>query len=274
MRILFVTDLHGTKWKYDRLLKIARQFRAKAIINGGDMLPKSGDLLDQGKFIFSYLDHHFARFDAAGIYYLCCLGNDDLRIFDDLFNTTCAKYSHVVNLAQRKFKAGKFEFIGLNWVVDYPFCLKDRCRMDTKEYTFQEQSGSALLSTPQGWQELDDWFAYAKNLPTIADELSRLVRPVNMAQTTYVIHMPPCKLGLDKCGNNSEVGSRAIYEFLLQNQPRLSLHGHIHESPEVSGKWYQALANTVCIQPGQLTPLTYVSGDLDTMEFNRHKDYY
>jgi len=272
MKVLFVTDLHGSQWKYDRLFQTSQAFQADMVLNGGDLLPKCGDPFAQDEFITNFLDGHFAQFNAAGIYYLCYLGNDDLRIFLDLFEATCNKYPFVVNLAQRKFEIGDFEFIGMNWVTDYPFRLKDWCRMDTKDYVFQEQLGTGLLSTPSGWQELDDWFSYARTLPTIEDELKQLVRPQDMAKSVYVIHMPPAKLGLDKCGHGPEVGSESVYNFLRKNQPRLSLHGHIHESPEASGRWWAKLGNTVCIQPGQLTPFTYVTIDLHTMKFDRHTD--
>ena len=274
MKVLFATDLHGTTWKYERLLRIAQAMHVEAVISGGDMLPKSGDLFHQDKFIVHYLDQHLAQFEAAGIYYLCYLGNDDLRIFSDLFDETCGKYSHVVNLAQRSFRIGDYEFVGMNWVADYPFRLKDWCRMDTQDYVFQEQLGSGLLSTRQGWRELDDWFAYARTLPTLEDELAHLVRPVDMERAIYVIHMPPYRLGLDKCADGLEVGSKAVYDFLLENQPLLALHGHIHEAPEVSGRWYARLGRTVCIQPGQLTPLTYVTIDLEPMNFDRHVERY
>ncbi len=272
MKVLFVTDLHGCKWKYKRLFKVAKDFQADVIINGGDMLPGNNDLFRQGEFITGYLDSHFARFDSAGIYYLCYLGNDDLRIFDKLFEETCNKYSFVVCLAQRKFEVGGYKFIGMNWVVDYPFRLKDRCRMDTDDYTFQEQFGEGLLSTLEGWEEIDDWFSYAKTLPTIEEELNQLVCPEDMAKSMYVIHMPPNGLGLDKCYDGAEVGSKAIYSFLKKYQPKLSLHGHIHESPEVTGQWYAKLGRTICIQPGQLNEFTYVTIDLSTMKFDRIKD--
>jgi Icc-related predicted phosphoesterase len=270
MKILFVTDLHGSKGKYDRLLDTAQQFRADVVINGGDMLPKDGELFSQGEFITDYLAEHFSQFNMAGIYYLCYLGNDDLRIFDDVFDRTCRQYSWVTNLAQRKFEIGGFEFVGMNWVVDYPFRLKDRCRMDTADYVFQEQFGTGLLSTPNGWQEIADWISYAKTLPTIEDELNQLVRPNNMLQSIYIIHMPPDQLGLDKCWHGPEVGSKAVRRFLQNYQPKLSLHGHIHESPEASRKWYAQLGSTVCIQPGQLEAFTYVTIDLCTMAFARH----
>ncbi len=85
MRILFVTDLHGNKQKYERLFKAAKEFGAKVVVNCGDMLPKTGDLFCQGDFITKYLTNHFEKINNARIYYLCLLGNDDLRIFDNLF---------------------------------------------------------------------------------------------------------------------------------------------------------------------------------------------
>jgi len=270
MKILFVTDLHGDTRKYDRLFKAAKKYRADAVVNCGDMLPKTGDMFKQDKFIAGYLNKHFAQFNSAGIYYLCYPGNDDLRIFDEIFETTCSKYPFIINLAQRKFEISGHEFIGMNWVVDYPFRLKDRCTMDTKDYVFQRQFGKGVLSAPDGFKELDDWFAYARTLPTIEDELNKLVRPDNMSKSIYVVHMPPFGLGLDKCGNGEAVGSKTLHNFLREHQPLLSLHGHIHESPEVSGKWYAKLGRTLCIQPGQMAPFTCVTIDLKSMKFDRH----
>ena len=269
MRVVFVTDLHGSKWKYERLFEVAKDFHANVVINGGDMLPKNNDLFKQDDFITGYLDEYFALFDDAGIYYLCYPGNDDLKIFDELFEETCSKHPFVGYLGQCKFNIGSYEFVGMNWVVDYPFQLKDRCRMDTADYIFQEQFAKGLFSTHDGWQEIDDWFTCAKMLPTIEEELDRLVRPNDMSKSVYVIHMPPCNLGLDRCYHGAEVGSKAVYNFLAKNQPKLSLHGHIHESPEVTGQWYAKIGETLCIQPGQLDEFTYVTIDLSTMKFDR-----
>ncbi len=272
MKILFITDLHGCQWKYKRVLQAARRYAVDMVINGGDMLPKSGDRFKQGEFITNELASHFSQFNRAGIDYLCFLGNDDLIIFDPLFDETCQKYPRVFNLAQRKIKIGAYEFIGMNWVADYPFRLKDRCRMDTPSYVFQEQFGAGLLSTPEGWQEIPDWQAYAHSLPTIENELERLVLPDDPEHAVYVIHIPPSRLGLDQCGHGPQVGSEAVYHFLRKIQPRLSLHGHIHESPETSGKWFAHIGQTVCIQPGQQDPLTYVIVDLETMQYERRTE--
>ena len=256
--------------KYDHLVRLAQEVKADVVINGGDMLPKEGDLFRQGDFISGYLKAHFARFERAGVHYLCYPGNDDLRIFDGLFNELCNQYQLVVNLAQRKVEIQEYDFIGMNYVVDYPFRLKDRCRKDTAGYLFQRQFGTGLLSTKDGWREIADWPAYAAGLPTIEDELDRLPRPRDMRNAVYVIHMPPAALGLDVCATSEEVGSKAVYDFLLKAQPKLALHGHIHESPEMTGQWHAKIGDTLCVQPGQgAAGLTYVTIDLATMKCER-----
>lgn len=243
MKILFVTDLHGSRWKYDRLLELAQRHSVQALINGGDMLPKEEDLFRQDQFITGYLKNHFAAFNAVGIHSLCYFGNDDLKIFDPLFEETCHAFPFVHCIAQRKIEIEGYEFIGMNWVTDYPFRLKDRCRMDADDYVFQQQFGSGLLSERGKWKEIDNWIAYAKTLPTIEDEMGHLVLPKNMA--------------------------KAIYQFIEKNQPLLTLHGHIHESPRMTGKWFADVGRTVCIQPGQLGELSYVVIDLDKMKYER-----
>jgi len=272
MKILFVTDLHGCTWKYHRLVTVAQAFQADVVVNSGDMLPKNQNLFNQDVFITHDLQEHFDQFEEAGIFYLCYLGNDDLRIFDGLFDEICHEYEYIHNLAQRKIAIEHVEFIGMNWVADYPFRLKDRCRMDTQATPFQAQFGTGLFSTPAGWQEIDDWCHYAGTLPTLADELETLVLPKEFTQSVYVLHMPPARVGLDVCGDGRQVGSHAIYEFLYRHQPRLSLHGHIHESPDISGIWKTTVGTTICIQPGQRAQFTYVTIDLETMEIERYTE--
>ena len=274
MKLLYVTDLHGSQWKYDQILLTAKRLQVDGVVNGGDMLPKSSNLFAQGQFITDYLDRYFAQFDELGIYYLCILGNDDLRIFDQLFEDTCAKYPFIFSLAEKRVVIHDLEFIGFSWVVDYPFRLKDRCRMDTRDYRFQVQMGTGLLSTEAGWQEIPDWFSYANTLPTIADELTKLVNPQDASRSIYVIHMPPSRMGLDECGNGLNVGSQAVYDFVLAQQSMYAFHGHIHESPRVSGTWQAPLGSTICIQPGQLDPLTYVTINTESALVERHEDSY
>lgn len=268
MKILYVTDLHGNVEKYRQALQIARSKKVDAVVNGGDMLCLEDDLhQSQREFIEGFLDGYLAEYEKADIYHLAYLGNDDLKIHDVCFDKVCAKYPHTVNLAQKRFPLGTFEFIGMNWVADYPFQLKDRCRKDTKDYIFQSQFGRGLLSNQKGFEELPDWFGYASTLPTIEDELKLLPKPKKPGKAVYVIHMPPARVGLDVCQDGRQVGSQAVYDFIKTAQPYLTLHGHIHESHSRSGVWKAKIGKTLCIQPGQLrsNALSYAIVDLKTL---------
>lgn len=267
---LFVTDLHGSRWKYERTLDLAEERRAGMVINGGDMFPHGRLHEEQARFLREFLDPLFARYQAAGIRHLGLTANDDLRAHDPLFEEICGRYPLVENIAGRCVAVGPHEFIGMNLVTDFPFRLKDRARMDAADFVFPPQSGRGILSIPGGWEEIPDWTAYARTLPTIDEELSRLPEPREPARAVYILHGPPSGRGLDVCRGGAPVGSPATLAFLEKRQPLLSLHGHIHESPEVSGIWKTTIGRTVCIQPGQSADgLTVVVGDLETMTFER-----
>ena len=71
-----------------------------------------------------------------------------------------------------------------------------------------------------------------------------------------------------------DIGSVDIYEFLKSKQPLLSLHGHIHESPDTEkGTWINQIQHTVCIQPGQMEldsrDMVYAEIDLQRKEYVR-----
>jgi Icc-related predicted phosphoesterase len=275
MKLLFVTDLHGNIARYRRVFEAAVIHKAAAVVNGGDMLTLDGDLHDsQRGFVDGFLSAYFAEYEKAGIFHLGFLGNDDLKIHDAAFAEVCQKYKHAVNLAQRRFELNGFEFIGMNWVADYPFRLKDRCRRDGPNYVFQKQFGSGLLSTPEGFKELEDWPAYAAALPAIEDELAALPKPDVPGRTVYVIHAPPSGLGLDVISSGEKVGSQAVSRFIKKIGPLLTLHGHIHESPSMSGLWKGTIGETVCVQPGQMktNDVSYVLIDLENMEMERFEE--
>jgi len=275
MKILYITDLHGVKWKYERIYEIAISSGIDILIDGGDMLPTRPNFFIQDDFILEFLEPNFKKIDAQNIYYLFMPGNDDLIIHDDLLNEIANKYKYIQNIQDKKVTINGFEFIGMNWVTDLPFGLKDRARMDTNDFEFPKQIGKPIISTKNGLKTIDNWFAYAKSLPTLKEELEKLVMPENMDKSIYVIHMPPSDVSLDVCRDARRVGSKAIYKFLKTHQPLLSLHGHIHESPEMTNKWFNKIGKTICIQPGQSDYyedyLVYVIIDLDKMGIFRKR---
>ena len=72
MQIIYTTDLHGNIDKYEKIFELAHLLKIDVVINGGDMYPKNGNLLKQGKFITDYLHTYFQRFNESKKHYLFC----------------------------------------------------------------------------------------------------------------------------------------------------------------------------------------------------------
>ena len=274
MKILYVTDIHGVKWKYESIFDEAIANKVDILINGGDLFPTRPSFFIQDEFIVNFLEGYMKKFDQEGIFHLFQPSNDDLAMHDELLEKVTDKFEFNRNIDQRKIKIKDYEFIGFNFVTDLPFGLKDRARMDTPDFEFPKQIGKPLISTKEGLKEIENWFSYAQSLPTIEEELEKLTKPDDMKKAVYVMHMPPAKVSLDVCSDTRRVGSFAIYNFIKKNQPLLTLHGHIHESPQMSNKWVNKIGNTICIQPGQSNYyqkfLNYAIIDLKKMEYKHY----
>lgn len=132
MKILYVTDLHGDKKKYSKILEVAIEKEIKVIVNGGDMLPKKCDRhSEQPFFINGFLYEYFEELKKQDITYLAMLGNDDLLAADKMFDNLCNRFENVCNMAGRKVSVNGYEFIGMNYILDHPFGCKDRVVTET-----------------------------------------------------------------------------------------------------------------------------------------------
>jgi len=276
MKVLYFTDLHGSRWKRERAAKLAIAQKVNVVIDGGDILPYLDD--DVSDFIENAFRPFCASLNAAGITFLFMAGNDDPIVFDRFMADAIKDCPLVHRIAQRKISLGRYDFIGMNWVNDYHFRLKDRCRLDYPGAPLEEQDGPPVIYGQEA--KIDNWEKYVRGLPTIRHELQRLPKPRRLARPVYVIHMPPYHLGLAMINRRglgrADVGSKSVYDFIQKRQPWLTLHGHIHESPEITGIWKRRLGKTLCIQPGQKgsrSPdgdrLVYISIDLETRAVQR-----
>lgn len=272
MRILYTTDLHGNKNFYQFILKKIKSCAVDIIVNGGDMLPKTEPIFTTQIKFLEYLEkEYFPIFEKKRIHYLCQLGNDDLKIYDQRFDAICNQFKYIHNIAQRKIIINSFEFIGFNFVTDYPFGLKDRCRKDTDNFKIPIQYDKPVFSdTGDKWDVIRNWPVVINSFPSILSELKVLPKPQNLDKTIYIIHMPPAGLGLDQTIMGNRPKSFAVRKFLDSKQPLLSFHGHIHNSYQESGVWKKVLGKTICVQPGQgRTEIVFVILDLETMILKR-----
>lgn len=248
MRFLYTTDLHGDVVKYNDVLSYAVRNDIKIVHLGADLLPKgSGILSEQKKFVKGFLKDYYADAAEEGITLLAFWGNDDLYTRKKYF----LEYASLLD--ENPVEIHGFRFIAYPYVPDYPFGLKTGCKLDSPGWEIPER----YISTPveigeKGFQEIKDVAGYFKQKGTIEEDLAEIDGGVGVIAA---IHCPPTKLGLDVCYGHRRVGSRAVYNWIEQKQPRVVLCGHIHESPKVSGMWRAQIGKSVVVQPGQNDPL-------------------
>jgi len=248
LTFLFVTDFHGDETKYEWTLQEASNLGVNLIVNGGDLCPHGGDP--------AFLDTVFAdwlkKARHLGITVMGMFGNDDLKINLDPLDHLEAEglFTRIDNKTVGRVETGGWKFWGYNFVPDYPFGLKDWVKLDHEGDVRPPQFTHPVLSTKNGLEEIRDIEKYFRERSTIEEDL-REITLEDPDHTICVIHTPPHGLGLDVCANGKEVGSRSVLKFTEREQPLLTLHGHIHESPQVSGTWQAAIGRTTALQPGQ-----------------------
>lgn len=261
MRIVFATDLHGSESHYGDLAAIVEREEAGALVLGGDLLPpplglsspeaRAASVRRQTDFLIHQLLPCLDAVRSSGAEVLLLLGNYDLAAVAGTFETACADRGFLT-LHERVQRLGGVAFAGLSWVNPTPFHLKD---WESYDLEMSELPMGALdplgprsiYSTPDGRER----FAERTTMWESLNRLAELAEPAE-GPVIYVVHAPPHGSGLDVVSKHADpVGSRAVRLFLEERQPRLSLHGHIHESPHVSGRWAAQLQRTVAIQPGQ-----------------------
>ncbi len=112
---------------------------------------------------------------------------------------------------------------------------------------------------------------------TIQKDLASLVGGDPLDRAVFLFHTPPCDTSLDRAaldGRTYEhvpldvhVGSIAVQRFIEEQQPLLTLHGHVHEAARLTGEWKIRIGRTVCINGAHDGPeLALVRFDLESPE--------
>ncbi len=259
MRLAFTADLHGNLNAYQNLFALAQEAQAEAVIVGGDLLPHTIKIAEavqmQQQFIREELQPLLTAFRAAqpetAIYLLA--GNDDwaaaVTLLKGLEATGLAHPLH-----ERVFKlAPDLWLAGYGCVPLTPFSIKDYERLDDDlihkqglpTYSF------AMAYVSSSGEPRKTSLAAIMRKPTISNDLALLARSSLAARTIYVTHTPPYQTVLDMTHRREKhLGSRALRSFITQHQPLLTLHGHIHESPQISGQYATQIGATWAVNPG------------------------
>lgn len=254
LRILYSSDLHGNTAHYRRFLAASVAERADLLVLGGDLFPggrsRAAAMEAQKNFITERMGPRFRDFKNTHphkkIYLM--MGNDDFAVHMHLLEGM--ESDGVINLLHlRSYPLPKGLFLaGYGCVPPTPFLLKDWERLDAGLAPIPKRRYRASDTGELVPIEPGEWFL---SRPSIREDLESLTRLSDPSATIYVTHAPPHGTHLDVLYNGYHAGSLAVREFIEKYSPPLTLHGHIHESPRMTGEIVDRLGDTLCVNPGQ-----------------------
>ncbi len=260
MKILYFADLHGNRDRCKYSLELIKKLKPDVVVNGGDLLSIKGNpFAEQPKFI-RWFENILAE-AATGIPYLLIPGNDDLKAHLPLISKIEDR-KLIINISGTKTRIGDYEFIGYSYIPNYHYMLKDWRKLDNRDIYDPAQPVQPVISKPTGYEPIDNLKDFLYNQTTIKQDMEALPEPEDYSKAIYVMHSPPAGTELDVANNGMHAGSKSIYEFIVRKHPLLTLHGHIHESPSMTGKHSIKINNTTCMHPGQNTFLSFNTEDL------------
>ena len=250
LKCFFVSDLHGMVQKYDMLFDKVIEESPNAVFLGGDILPSGfGTVMDIEEFLEDVLFAGVRRVkeSCGDIRFFVIMGNDDPRYYEH--HLVKADSAGLVDYVHGRVVEFEDLFVvGYSFVPPTPFQLKDWERYDVSRFidvgAVSPEEGSRTVDVPKN--EI--------RFGTISEDLQELGKLSPPERTIYLFHSPPydsCLDMMDLGGRminhapvDVHVGSIAIQRFILERRPFLTLHGHIHESPRLSGSWREQRENT------------------------------
>jgi Icc-related predicted phosphoesterase len=283
--MFFCTDVHGSEVCFRKFLSAGRVYEASVVIMGGDctgkmIIPLVSD--GNGGYHCSWsggdvdvhspeeLEELERQIQNNGLYPARMNQEERDRLQTDpellggLFSQLMAEtLRRWLALAEERLHDSGQRVIFTpgnddEWAVDD--VLRESSFVESPEGTITRVGGQhEMLSL--GWANPTPWDTprecSEEELRAKIDALASQIE--DMENAIFNIHVPPWGTGLDNAPELEDgasrvkrggsimkpVGSTAVRDAILEYQPLLSLHGHIHESRGV-----QRLGKTVVINPG------------------------
>ena len=255
-RWLFTSDLHGSVHRYSELMEAIFEFRPSAVLLGGDLFPPTVDQwktskTPDGDFLSAFLLPGLSELrDRMGPDYpkiLLILGNDDLRTEEEAILGAQADGVWCY-LQGRDLEIEGIRVFGYAFVPPTPFLWKDWEKYDVSRYV-----PPGCVSPEEGWRTVEV-SPHETRYGTIREDLDELAGSSDLSRSIFLFHTPPHETNLDRAALDGKmvdhvpldlhVGSIAVRRFIEARQPLLTLHGHIHESPRLTGSWRDKIGST------------------------------
>ena len=277
----FVSDLHGSRERFEKLFEQIRIEKPEVVFIGGDVMPSglyafTSSLMEPEIFVNEFLTQKLEDLKKVlGNYYpriFLIMGNDDAKVYEPLFheleNKGLINYVH-----NKKARYGEFDIYGYSYVPPTPFMLKDWEKYDVSRYTdpgcVPPEEGSFSVEVNKKHLQYE----------TIQKDLDKLTGENDLSRSILLFHTPPYKSLLDRAALDGKffegvpldvhVGSIAVERFIKEQQPLITLHGHIHESTSLTGQWKEQIGNTLAMNAAHDGPeLSLIRFDPDKLHIS------
>jgi len=263
-RIIYSSDIHGNSVQYKKLVQYACDVNADAIILGGDLAPKDIPLEDsipcQRQFFREELPKlllPFRKWPDKRIFGI--MGNDDCEaLITDFLSSGDGVYESI--MGRRVAINDQFEIVGYPFVPIHPFWRKDWQKFDLSVVPSRWEAVYRRLKNKNyrydgARTNTGEWCYYRfradmEKSDSIQYDLEQELFTSCPRQTLYVMHSPPFGTALDITSKRDHVGSIAERLFIERHQPYLTLHGHIHETVSMSGRFVEQIGGSLSMSSG------------------------
>jgi Icc-related predicted phosphoesterase len=300
-RVYFATDVHGSSKCFRKFLNAGPVYGADVMILGGDVAGKAIQSIVQapgGKFRCSFIggdqeveagpelealekliaDHGYYPYRAEP-------GELDARkeagTLDDLFlQLMQERLTGWLTLADERLRPLGKRLMFMLGNDDPPELAR---LLDAAPWGEHDEGRVLALDDDHeimswGFSNKTPWNSYREqDEPEMAASMAKMAARLSHPERAVVnVHAPPFDSQLDDAPVLDEnmqvqqvlgqvkmapVGSTAVRDFLVERQPLLSLHGHIHEASGI-----RRLGRTIAINPGSDYSTGTLNGALITLE--------
>jgi Icc-related predicted phosphoesterase len=256
MSCFFVSDLHGQERRYSVLSALILKESPGAVFLGGDLLCAGGIFSNSGmdyrsSFLQDIVIDGFGKLKKAmkdtypAVYII--LGNDDPRSLEtEIRQAENDGLWHYVHMGEALFES--HPVLGYSCIPPTPFFFKDWEKYDVSQFV-----DPGCISPEEGIRTIPETSA-SLQFSTIQEDIITLVEGKDVSNAILLFHAPPYDTQLDRAALDGKlvdhvpldvhVGSIAIREFIKKYQPLITLHGHVHESVQLTGNWKEKIGRT------------------------------
>ena len=243
--------------QYRRVFDHALKVKADIVIFGGDITPKTpiGRRTPKGQkdFLKEELFPALKEFnDNSQADVLMIMGNDDFKSNHGLLVENQEYYGYrMIDETPYVTKTG-YSIIGCSYIPSTPFRYKCWERRDLEsDEDFSDRDDTRLEGVISRQEELiPHSLENTLTDPSIEQEIEAMAVGIDPDKLILVTHAPPFKTVCDYNREHKHVGSRAVKAFIENKQPFLTLHGHIHETVDLTGQFKEQIGKSICATAG------------------------